>query len=123
MTDSERAGVDFEGASPAGKIALTVRFLIELGLLVAVAVLAWRVTPAGWNWLVAVVAVVVVAVVWGLFLSPKARFDVGGPGRIVLETALFAGTAVGLIAVGMIVPAVGGVVIWLVDRIALRLLR
>lgn len=123
MTDSVRPGADFEGARPARRAALTARFLLELALLAGVGVLAWQVTPDGWNWLVAVVAAVAVAVVWGLFLSPKARYDVGDLGRIVLEAALFAGTAAGLIAVGVVVPAVIGFAIWLVDRIALRLLR
>ncbi len=69
-----------------------------------------------------VVAIAAVAAVWGLFLSPKARYDIGGFARLMLEIVLFAGVAAGLIAVGVVVPAIVGAAVWVLDRLALRLL-
>ncbi|MGO2747732.1 YrdB family protein [Microbacterium sp.] len=123
MSGEARRGADFEDAGIARKLALTVRFLLELALLAGVAVLAWRVTPAGWNWVAAVIAVVIVATIWGMFLSPKARYDIGGFARLMLEVVLFGGVAAGLITVGLVVAAAVGFVIWVIDRLALRWLR
>ena len=67
-----------------------VRFLLELGLLGGVAWWGWH----EWGWWAAVLLPVVVAVVWGSFLSPKARWTIPLRVRFTLELAVFAvGTA------------------------------
>lgn len=77
----------------------------------------------GWRWPAAVVAVVAVGFVWGLFLSPKAALPVPGIAALGIEIALFVGTGVGLVAIGFAVPAGIGIAIWLIDRIALAVLQ
>lgn len=120
----QRPGADglFDGASAARVAALTVRFLVELALLAAVGGLAWRAVPGGWRWPAMVLAVVAVATVWGLFLSPKASIAVPAPVALGIETVLFSGTAAGLAATRLGLLAVAGFAVWLLDRVALRLL-
>lgn len=112
-----------DGASPARAAALTVRFLLELALLAGVAVLAWSLVPGWWHWPAAGLAVVVVAVLWGLLLSPKATVQLPVAAALVIEAALFLGIGAGLFLTGFAVPAVVGVGLWGVDRAALALLR
>ena len=121
--ESGRPEDPFAGASPALGAALVVRFLVELALLAGVAVLAWQALPGWSRWPGAILAVVAVATVWGLFLSPKASIPLSTPVGVALEAVLFVGTGAGLAAVGLVVPATVGGLAWLVDRAALSLLR
>ena len=92
-----RAGIGTtENASPTLFAALTVRFLLEIALLVGVAILAWSLTSGGWRWVTAVVAVVVVATVWGLFLAPKAAVALPAPVVLIVEASLFLGTGLSI---------------------------
>ena len=59
---------------------LALRFLLELGLLVGVG--WWSKHAVGW-W-AAVVFPLAAAVVWGSFLSPKARWTIQPPVRLAL---------------------------------------
>lgn len=111
------------GGSPALAFALTVRFLLELALLVGVAVVAWRVAPDGWRWPAVVAAPIVVATVWGLLLSSKATVVLPSAVRLVIESVLFLGVGAALAAVGHVVPAAIGVALWVVHRITLAVLR
>lgn len=104
-------------------VALIVRFLLELALLTGAAVFAWRTGPDGWRWAAMVLAPVVVAVFWGLFLAQKARVVLAEPVRFVLEAALFLGIGAGLIAVGLTWPAVVGVALWAADRLILAVTK
>ncbi|WBL19851.1 DUF2568 domain-containing protein [Citricoccus sp. NR2] len=52
--------------------ALSVRFGLEMCLVAAMGVIAWETASPGWRWPLAALAIVVVLVIWGLFLSPKA---------------------------------------------------
>jgi Protein of unknown function (DUF2568) len=70
---------------------LGLRFLLELGLLVG---LGWWGEHAVGSW-AAVVFPVAAAVVWGSFLSAKARWTIPTPVRLALELVLFALAAVG----------------------------
>jgi Protein of unknown function (DUF2568) len=77
-----------------------VRFLLELCLLAAVGVWGWSVGGAA-GWVLAVAAPLGVAVVWGLFVSPKARHRVSNdPWRLLLEVALFGAGVAGLALAG-----------------------
>lgn len=113
----------FEGASAELATALTVRFLLELALLAGVGVLAWRLAPGWWSWPATILAIVAVAVVWGLFLSPKAAVRLPPPAALLIEAALFVGVGAGLVAIGFGVAAIIGVAAWVADRVALALLQ
>jgi hypothetical protein len=64
---------------------LGLRFLLELGLLVGVG--WWGGQALGW-W-AAVLLPLAAAVIWGSFLSPKARWTIPPAARLVLELVLF----------------------------------
>lgn len=112
-----------DGASSLLAAALTVRFLLELALLTGVAVLAWNLTAGWWRWLAAILAVAAVAVVWGLFLAPKAAVPLPWSATLGIEATLFVGTGAGLLIIGLGLPAAIGVGLWLIDRIAIALLQ
>jgi uncharacterized protein DUF2568 len=82
---------------------LALRFLLELGLLVGVG--WWSKHAVGW-W-AAVVFPLAAAVVWGSFLSPKARWTIQPPVRLALELVLFSIAAVGYWRAGQPGIAVG----------------
>lgn len=113
----------FLDGGPALRIALGLRFLIELALLAGAATAAVRLAPGWPGWVGAVVAVIVLAVVWGLLLSPKARFDIRPAGRVLLETVLFAAVAEALWASGLGVAGIALFAVWALDRIALAALN
>lgn len=124
MTPTTMSSQPFSHTSPGLAIALTVRFLLELALLAGTAYLAWWLVPGWWRWPAAIVAVVLVAVVWGLFLSPKAAVPLSLIAALAVEASLFLGLAAALIAIpGFVFPAVVGVGVWIVDRIALAVLK
>jgi len=112
-----------DGASPLRVTALTARFLLELALLAGVAVLAWQLVPDWWRWPAAVLALVAVAGLWGFFLSPKATIRLPAPAAFMLEALLFLGTGFGLLTIGFGIAAGIGVVVWIIDRIALAIFR
>ncbi|MFD2759083.1 DUF2568 domain-containing protein [Gulosibacter faecalis] len=107
------------GDSGSANLALTVRFLLEIGLLVAVAIVVVQLV-AGWlGWVLAALLVVAVATLWGVFLSPKAPIRRSPGAKLALEAALFLAAGIGLAVIGHAVTAVLGLVIWAIDRIAL----
>lgn len=108
-------------ASPLLAFTLIVRFLLELAMLAGVAALAWRLADGWWRWPAAILAVVAVATLWGLLLSPKAKVNLPASAALALEAALFLGVGAGLIAMGIVVPAVTGVTVWILHRIVLAL--
>ena len=91
-------------------VLLAARFALEIALLVGVGVAAWALPLAAlWRVLLVVVAVVMVALVWGLLLSPRRRVDAPLAVRVVLELALFLAAGVGLAAAGHV--AAGAVLV------------
>lgn len=76
---------------------LALRFLLELCLLAALAYVGLQV-----NVVFAVVVPVVAAVVWGMFVSPKARYPLALPAWIGLQAVLFGVAVIGLIVVGSV---------------------
>jgi hypothetical protein len=77
---------------------LGLRFLLELCLLAALAYVGLQV-----NVVLAVVLPVAAAVVWGMFVSPKARYPVSLPVWIALQAGLFGVAVIGLIVAGSVV--------------------
>lgn len=129
MTGPGEPDPDFPPAREGGRaqargVALVLRFALELALLFAVGWCAG--TAAGshwWRWVVALGATVVVAVVWGSWLSPRAPHRPSEPVRFLVEAMLFLGTGGWLWALGH--PLLGAALagLWLVDRVVLAALR
>ena len=74
---------------------LGLRFLLELCLLAALAYVGLQV-----NVVLCVLAPGVAAVIWGLFVSPKARFPLPLGWWVGVQIVLFGAAVAGLIAVG-----------------------
>ena len=94
---------------------LALRFLLEL---TALAVLAWW--GAGVHVAVALLAPLAFAVLWGVFLSPKAKVELPLAARRAVELALWAAAAAALALVWT--PAGGAVLgaVAVADALALR---
>ena len=102
--------------------ALTVRFLLELVIYVAVALWAGSLDlPIVVRIGLAIMAVIVIGAVWGLALSPRARVALSPAARRVSELAVWLVAASALLAAGY--PVLAGVflVLVLADSVALRL--
>lgn len=69
--------------------------------------------------LLAVGAPLLAAVVWGLFVAPKAAIAVGEPVRFLLAMVVFAAAAAGLAATGHVTLAIAFLIIAIVNRILL----
>jgi Protein of unknown function (DUF2568) len=102
---------------------LAVRFVSELALLAAT---AWAAgarmhspAPAA---LVGAATALVVAAVWGLWIAPASGRRLPDPGRLAIEVVLFAGVAVALFGVHLVVPAVLLAVVGLGTAFAVRAL-
>lgn len=102
-------GGDGSGRAGAGVVVLlALRFLLEVALLVALlvgAVSSVGVTSPVAGWLLGAVLVVLTAVVWGVFLSPRRRVHLPLAVRVVVELLLFLGAALLLWAGGHEVAA------------------
>lgn len=72
-------------------LTLAVRFGLELALLGIYGLWGWRVGEGPLALALALGLPLLVAVVWGAFVSPKAALDVPGLVRLLVEAALFAG--------------------------------
>ena len=68
---------------------LAIRFLCELGLLVGLAYWGFTVGVGATAWLLGLGAPTIAAVVWGLFVAPKAKHPVSMPIRLSIELDLF----------------------------------
>lgn len=88
-------------------LILTVRFLVELGLLVALAVWGFSVGDGVIGWVLGLGAPLLAAAVWGAFVAPKARWPVPTGLRVAIELVLFGLAAAGLAAAGSGPLAVG----------------
>jgi hypothetical protein len=98
--------------SPLATLLLGVRFLTELAL---VAAAAWagaaRTRSIPLAVVLGVVAAVVVAAIWGLWIAPTSRRRLPDPARLALEIVLFAAAAAGLAFAGRaVVGAAIGIV-------------
>ncbi|MFB7845131.1 YrdB family protein [Microbacterium sp. NPDC056052] len=121
MSDGPARDPFLEGG-PALRFALALRFLVELALLAGAATAAVRLVPGWPGWVSAIVAVALLAAVWGLLLSPKARFDIRAPGRLSLEAVLFGTVGAALWTSGLGIVGLALFAVWVLDRIALAVL-
>jgi Protein of unknown function (DUF2568) len=87
-------------------LTLTVRFLCELAMLGGLAYWGSQVGEGAGAWALGVGTPVLAAMIWGVFLSPKASVPVPTAVRVTLELVLFGIAAIGLAAAGQPVLAV-----------------
>lgn len=104
-------------------IALGVRFVLELCILASLAALAAHLPVANWaRVLLGILFCVSGAAIWGTFLSPKRRYEIGLVARLLLEAGFFFGAALSLAYVGWPTLAIALVLVAIADRIALAFL-
>lgn len=115
-------GNPLDWESPGLAIALTVRFGLEIALLLGVAAVAWHTAPGGWQWPAMIGAPIAVAILWGLLLSPKAPLALPEAVKLVIEAVLFIGVGACLFLIGYPIQAGIGVIVWIADRIAIAVL-
>ena len=80
---------------------LLVRFLLELAMLAAVGYWGLK-TGSGWimKVVLGIGMPILIAVVWGLFVAPKARYPLHGAAHLALGFVLLGSGAVALFASG-----------------------
>jgi hypothetical protein len=111
-----------QGASPSGGLwlLLALRFLLELALLAAVVVGVVRLVDGAAGWIIGILAALLVAAIWGIFLSPRRRVQSPVGVRVTAELVLFLVAAALLAASGLVPLAVALVV---AEVVVLGLLR
>jgi Protein of unknown function (DUF2568) len=82
-------------------INLGVRFLLELCMLAAVAYWGFK-TNSGWAMKIifGIGLPILIAVLWGLFIAPRATYPLSGVPRLALELLLLGSGAIALFASG-----------------------
>ena len=99
---------------------LAVRFLLELCMLTAVGYWGFK-TQSGWfmKILLGIGLPVLIAILWGTFLAPKATRPLSGASFLTLELTLFSTGAIALFASGK--PGLGWVymIVLIVNKILL----
>lgn len=99
---------------------LGLRFGLELAALAGLGY--WGFTlDRGWSWriLLGVGAPLLAAVVWGMFVSPKARVPLREPWRFAVEVLVFGSAALALAAAGRPIWGIVLGVLYLVNRFLL----
>ncbi len=99
--------------------ALLVRFLLELAALAALVYAGVEIIGGFPGVLVGLAVAAVAAVVWGLFVAPRARIALPTWPRLAIEAAVFVVATVGLFAAGNPVAGALLVGLYLFDRMAL----
>lgn len=100
---------------------LLVRFLLELCMLAAVGYWGFK-THSSWllKILFGIGLPLLIAVLWGLFVAPKATYPLSGASRLALELLLLGSGAASLFASGK--PTLGWtyVIVLLVNEVLLK---
>ena len=85
---------------------LALRFVLELCAFAALGYWGSQATSSNlWCTVLAIATPAAAIVVWGLFVAPKAAVEVSEPVRWSIESVVFVGAAVALVAAGQ--PALG----------------
>jgi hypothetical protein len=79
-----------------------LRFLLELGMLAALAYWGFSEHEGAVQWLLGLGAPGLTAVVWGAFVAPKASRPQVDPVRLLLEVAVFGSGVAALLASGRV---------------------
>jgi hypothetical protein len=83
-----------------------LRFLLEIALLASLAYWGFSEQSGTLQWVLGLGAPLLVAVVWGRFVAPKASHPTTDPLRLLLEVALFAAGVAALFAADRSVLAI-----------------
>ena len=86
-------------------VVLTIRFLMELGLLASVSLWGFDAGAGSGSLALGFVAPVAVAVIWGLFVAPRARWPLPVGARVALELELFGAGTLALLSLGSVALA------------------
>lgn len=76
------------------------RFLLEVCGLTALSYWGFRAADGAMEWILGIGAPLAMAVVWGLFMSPKAPIRSEDPIRVAAEIAIFGAAVAGLAGAG-----------------------
>ena len=99
-------------------INMTVRFVLELCMLAALAY--WGFQLAG-GWLLRLAAGIgaplLAATVWGLLIAPKAKRRLADPWRFIVELVLFGLATAALVGIGRPSLAILLLVVYLINRL------
>ena len=106
----------------AAAATLTVRFVLELAALVALAVWGWRAVDGLPRVLLAAGAPLLAAAAWGTWVAPKGRRRLADPGRLIVEAVVFGAAVAGLAAGGLTGWAWAFAVVVVVDEVLLAVL-
>ena len=105
-------------------LALALRFLLELALLAALAIWGFQLADTiALRLLAGLAAAGAAALLWGLFISPNRRIELGRVPRLLLELALFAVASAALWQLGHPVPGLFLFAAAAADRVFLIWLR
>jgi hypothetical protein len=86
---------------------LTLSFLLELGMLAAFGYWGYQAGSSFWvSVLLGVLLPVVAAVIWAVFMAPKARYPLTRPWHVLLALVLFGLATAGLFAAGQTALAI-----------------
>lgn len=108
---------------PLRAAALGLRFALELCILASLAIWAAQLAaPALARVLLGVLSCTAGAAIWGAFLSPKRKYEIGPAGRLALEALFFGAAALILDHAGWPLLAIALIMIAAADRIALALM-
>ena len=102
-----------------GGVHATVRFLLELGALVAFGYWAVRLTSGTFGLVLGLAVPLVVATLWAVFAAPKSPRRLDGRRRLAFEAAVFGGAALALVAASRPILGVCFGVVALVNRLRL----
>jgi hypothetical protein len=81
-------------------INLALRFILELSALAALGYWGYETGSGVMRWVLTIAAPLVAALVWALFVSPKATIELARPARLVLELGVFGAAAAALAVAG-----------------------
>jgi hypothetical protein len=84
-----------------------LRFLLELAALASLAYWGFDAADGALAWALGLGAPLLMAVVWGMFMSPKAAHRVDDPARLAAEIAIFGAAVAALAIAGEPVLAAG----------------
>jgi hypothetical protein len=87
------------------QLNIALSFVLEIAMLAAYAHWGYHAVTGPLRWLLAIAAPLLAAVVWGLFLAPKATRRLGSAAGIIVSTVLFLLAGLALFASGQ--PGLG----------------
>jgi hypothetical protein len=95
---------------------LALRFILEVSALVALGYWGFHAgSGETTHWVLGIGAPLAAAVVWGLFVAPRRRFDVPNVVWILLQVLFFGAAVLGLVVSDQVWPAVVFVVLLIVN--------